>query len=49
MDCHEDVRGSYGGQIRRSLMSWLYLISGIIALALLIYLFIALLKPEMLE
>jgi K+-transporting ATPase KdpF subunit len=30
-------------------MNWLYLISGIIALALLIYLFIALLKPEMLE
>jgi K+-transporting ATPase KdpF subunit len=30
-------------------MSWLYLISGIIAFALLIYLFIALLKPEMLE
>jgi K+-transporting ATPase KdpF subunit len=30
-------------------MSWLYLISGIIALALLVYLFIALLKPEMLE
>jgi K+-transporting ATPase KdpF subunit len=30
-------------------MNWLYLISGIIALALLVYLFIALLKPEMLE
>jgi K+-transporting ATPase KdpF subunit len=30
-------------------MSWLYLISGIIALALLVYLFIALLKPEILE
>jgi K+-transporting ATPase KdpF subunit len=30
-------------------MSWLYLMSGIIALALLIYLFIALLKPEILE
>jgi K+-transporting ATPase KdpF subunit len=30
-------------------MSWLYLISGIIAFALLVYLFIALLKPEMLE
>jgi len=27
-------------------MNWLYLISGIIALALLVYLFIALLKPE---
>jgi K+-transporting ATPase KdpF subunit len=30
-------------------MSWLYLISGIIAFALLVYLFVALLKPEMLE
>jgi K+-transporting ATPase KdpF subunit len=30
-------------------MNWLYLISGIIALGLLVYLFIALLKPEMLE
>ncbi len=30
-------------------MNWLYLISGIIALGLLIYLFIALLKPEMFE
>ncbi len=27
-------------------MNWLYLISGIIALALLVYLFVALLKPE---
>jgi K+-transporting ATPase KdpF subunit len=49
MGYYEDVRGSYGGQDRRSLMNWLYLISGIIALALLIYLFIALLKPEILE
>jgi K+-transporting ATPase KdpF subunit len=30
-------------------MNWLYLISGIVSLALLVYLFIALLKPEMLE
>jgi K+-transporting ATPase KdpF subunit len=30
-------------------MNWLYLISGIISLALLVYLFIALLKPEMFE
>ena len=30
-------------------MNWLYLISGIIALGLLIYLFIVLLKPEMFE
>jgi K+-transporting ATPase KdpF subunit len=30
-------------------MNWLYFISGIIALALLVYLFIALLKPEVLE
>ena len=30
-------------------MNWLYLISAIIALGLLIYLFIALLKPEMFE
>ena len=27
-------------------MNWLYLISGIIALALFVYLFVALLKPE---
>jgi len=27
-------------------VNWLYLISGIIALALVVYLFIALLKPE---
>jgi K+-transporting ATPase KdpF subunit len=49
MGRYEGVRGSPGGQVRRSLMNWLYLISGIIALALLVYLFIALLKPEMLE
>jgi len=30
-------------------MSWLYIISGLISLGLLIYLFIALLKPEILE
>jgi len=30
-------------------MSWLYIISGLIALGLLIYLFIALLKPEKFE
>ena len=30
-------------------MSWLYIISGLIAVGLLIYLFIALLKPEILE
>jgi K+-transporting ATPase KdpF subunit len=30
-------------------MNWLYLISGIISFALLIYLFVALLKPEMFE
>jgi len=30
-------------------MSWLYLISGIISLGLLVYLFVALLKPEMFE
>jgi K+-transporting ATPase KdpF subunit len=30
-------------------MNWLYLISGIISLALLVYLFIALLKQEMFE
>jgi K+-transporting ATPase KdpF subunit len=30
-------------------MNWLYLISGIISLALLVYLFLALLKPEMFE
>jgi K+-transporting ATPase KdpF subunit len=30
-------------------MNWLYIISGIIAIGLLIYLFIVLLKPEMFE
>ena len=30
-------------------MSWLYLLSGLIALGLLIYLFVALLKPEKFE
>jgi len=30
-------------------MNWLYLISGIISVALLVYLFIVLLKPEIFE
>jgi K+-transporting ATPase KdpF subunit len=30
-------------------MTWLYLISGLIALGLLVYLFVALLKPEIFE
>jgi K+-transporting ATPase KdpF subunit len=30
-------------------MNWFYLLSGIISLGLLIYLFVALLKPEMFE
>lgn len=30
-------------------MNWLYLIAGVISLALLVYLFIALLKPEKFE
>ncbi|MGA9363932.1 MAG: K(+)-transporting ATPase subunit F [Bacteroidota bacterium] len=30
-------------------MNWLYLISGIIALGLLVYLFVTLLKPEIFE
>jgi K+-transporting ATPase KdpF subunit len=30
-------------------MNWLYLISAVIAVSLLIYLFVALLKPEMFE
>ncbi len=30
-------------------MNWLYVISGIIALGLIIYLFVALLKPEKFE
>ncbi len=30
-------------------MNWLYLISGLIALGLMIYLFVALLKPEKFE
>lgn len=30
-------------------MNWLYILSGLISLALLVYLFIALLKPEMFE
>ena len=30
-------------------MSWLYIVSGIVSVALFIYLFIALLKPEIFE
>lgn len=30
-------------------MNWLYAISGLISLGLLVYLFVALLKPEMFE
>jgi K+-transporting ATPase KdpF subunit len=30
-------------------MSWLYIISGVLAIGLLLYLFVALLKPEILE
>ncbi len=30
-------------------MSWLYIISGVISLGLLVYLFVALLKPEIFE
>lgn len=30
-------------------MSWLYIISGLISFGLLVYLFVALLKPEMFE
>ncbi len=30
-------------------MSWLYIISGLISLGLVVYLFVALLKPEMFE
>jgi len=30
-------------------MNWVYLVSGVISLALLVYLFVALLKPEKFE
>ena len=30
-------------------MSWLYIISGLISIGLLVYLFVALLKPEIFE
>jgi K+-transporting ATPase KdpF subunit len=30
-------------------MNWLYIVSGLISVALLVYLFIALLKPEIFE
>jgi K+-transporting ATPase KdpF subunit len=30
-------------------MNWLYIISGVISLGLLVYLFVALLKPEIFE
>jgi K+-transporting ATPase KdpF subunit len=30
-------------------MNWIYIVSGLISVALLVYLFIALLKPEMFE
>jgi K+-transporting ATPase KdpF subunit len=35
--------------IGRKIMNWLYLISAIIAVGLLVYLFVALLKPEIFE
>jgi K+-transporting ATPase KdpF subunit len=37
------------GKAWRTAMSILYLVSGLIALALLVYLFVALLKPEKFE
>jgi K+-transporting ATPase KdpF subunit len=30
-------------------MNWIYLVTGLVSVALLVYLFIALLKPEMFE
>ncbi len=30
-------------------MNWLYIVAGVVSLALLVYLFVALLKPEMFE
>jgi K+-transporting ATPase KdpF subunit len=30
-------------------MNWLYVVSGLVSLGLLVYLFVALLKPEMFE
>jgi K+-transporting ATPase KdpF subunit len=30
-------------------MNWIYIVSGFISIALLVYLFVALLKPEMFE
>ncbi|HTP12176.1 MAG TPA: K(+)-transporting ATPase subunit F [Bacteroidota bacterium] len=30
-------------------MNWLYIVSGLISIALLVYLFVALLKPEIFE
>ena len=45
----EGVRYAGRKQTRRTIMSWLYIVSGVISLALFIYLFIALLKPEIFE
>ena len=45
----EDVRESGETGLGRAIMSWLHVISGLISVGLLIYLFIALLKPEKFE
>jgi K+-transporting ATPase KdpF subunit len=43
------MRISRSTEIGRSIVSWLYLISGLISVVLLVYLLVALLKPEIFE
>ena len=49
MGIDEDVREPGRTEVGRTPMSWLYIISGLIAAGLLVYLFVALLKPEKFE
>jgi K+-transporting ATPase KdpF subunit len=49
MGPHEAVHCAGERPAGRQLMNWLYLISGVIAFMLLVYLFLALLKPEKFE
>jgi len=45
----EDLRCAEPGRSKGKIMNWAYLLSGVIAFALFIYLFVALLKPEKFE
>lgn len=49
LGAHEGMRASRRTQSGRKVMNWLYIISGLISVGLLVYLFVALLKPEIFE